>query len=194
MLRREGGVCTPFITENASPCACPCPWYGSWPMMTTLTLLSGHRLNAENMSLAGGYTFFPAFSSWFKNVSRPIMYGFLNSGASACRHPSSMASKGAQPTNPSADTAAVNTTAAAAGAGATAAALARYTALFSVCASVPLASVLSKGEPSLPASSPGPAELLAAVRVRVEGEGTSSLAFLAGPALVKKLRMDLLMV
>ena len=32
----DGGGVMPFGTEKESPCACPLPWYGSWPRMTTL--------------------------------------------------------------------------------------------------------------------------------------------------------------
>ena len=36
----------PGATENASPSACPGPWYGSCPRLTTLTRDSGVRANA----------------------------------------------------------------------------------------------------------------------------------------------------
>lgn len=35
MFRNEGGSWTPLPTEKHRPCACPGPWYGSWPIMTT---------------------------------------------------------------------------------------------------------------------------------------------------------------
>ena len=37
MLRRLGGSGCPAGTENARPSACPGPWYGSWPRITTRT-------------------------------------------------------------------------------------------------------------------------------------------------------------
>mmetsp|Transcript_32231 Transcript_32231/g.109536 ORF Transcript_32231/g.109536 Transcript_32231/m.109536 type:complete len:200 (+) Transcript_32231:602-1201(+) len=40
----------PAARENARPCAWPGVGYGSWPMMTTLTRLSVHALNAANVS------------------------------------------------------------------------------------------------------------------------------------------------
>lgn len=66
---RDGGTATPVGTENDSPrmerdfvsnvddnamhdedalpCACLAPWYGSCPMITTLTLPNGVKLDHE---------------------------------------------------------------------------------------------------------------------------------------------------
>ena len=53
MLRRDGGIVMPALTEKASPLAWPGPWYGSWPIITTLTLLISQE-KAENTCSRGG--------------------------------------------------------------------------------------------------------------------------------------------
>ena len=55
IFRKEGGQTTPCDTENAKPWACPRPWYGSWPKMTTLTALGTHERNAASSKPWGGY-------------------------------------------------------------------------------------------------------------------------------------------
>lgn len=54
MLTSEGGKGMPSFTEKHKPCACPGPWYGSCPMITTFTRSNGQRLKALNISLPGG--------------------------------------------------------------------------------------------------------------------------------------------
>ncbi len=41
MFFRLGGAAVGGRTEKASPCAWLTLWYGSWPTMTTLTVLKG---------------------------------------------------------------------------------------------------------------------------------------------------------
>ena len=54
MFRSDGGNGVPSCTLKHSPCACPGPWYGSWPRMTTLTWSMGVCWNALKISLPGG--------------------------------------------------------------------------------------------------------------------------------------------
>jgi hypothetical protein len=71
MFSNDGGKGMPLFTEKHSPLACPAPWYGSWPRITTLTLSKGQWSKALNMSLAGGYMgVSPLYSSRTKVVSR----------------------------------------------------------------------------------------------------------------------------
>ncbi|MDT4835586.1 hypothetical protein FQZ97_692580 [compost metagenome] len=48
MLRSDGGRATPDATEKASPSACPRPWYGSWPRITTRTSSGGVSSSARS--------------------------------------------------------------------------------------------------------------------------------------------------
>ena len=82
MFFNEGGAGTPSGTEKDKPIACPYPWYGSCPKITTFTLSTGVSSNALNISLPGGKMTFPsAFSRWRRSASE-VKYGFSNS---ACR-------------------------------------------------------------------------------------------------------------
>ena len=63
ILTKEGGKGTPSLTEKQSPCACPGPWYGSWPIITTFTLSKGHKLKALNINFPGGYMAYLPYSS-----------------------------------------------------------------------------------------------------------------------------------
>ena len=67
MFCREGGMRTPGATENDRPSACPRPWYGSWPRMTTRTSSGGVSSSAR--SGCGGKTTAPACRRWCKKVS-----------------------------------------------------------------------------------------------------------------------------
>ncbi len=58
MFRKEGGILIPFGTEKDNPCAWPGPWYGSWPIITTLTLSRGVESKALKTFLGFGYTVF----------------------------------------------------------------------------------------------------------------------------------------
>lgn len=44
----------PSLTAKERPLACLGPWYGSWPIITTLTLSKGQRSKALNIFEAGG--------------------------------------------------------------------------------------------------------------------------------------------
>lgn len=55
MFTRDGGGLMPSGTEKLNPCACPAPWYGSWPNITTFTESNGVVLNALNINDHGGY-------------------------------------------------------------------------------------------------------------------------------------------
>ena len=50
MFLSEGGGSTPFCTEKQSPCACPGPWYGSCPRITTLVASKLVYFSALKMS------------------------------------------------------------------------------------------------------------------------------------------------
>lgn len=54
MFFNEGGWVTPGGTEKLKPCAWPCPWYGSCPIITTRTCLNGVKTNALKMRSTGG--------------------------------------------------------------------------------------------------------------------------------------------
>src|SRR3712207_4402769 len=54
MFTSERGGGTPGCTENASPCACPGPWYGSCPSSSTRTRSYGVSRNAEKRSASEG--------------------------------------------------------------------------------------------------------------------------------------------
>ena len=62
MFCNEGGWSMPSGTEKQSPCACPGPWYGSCPRMTTLVCSAGQWSKALKMSFPGGYIFVVLYS------------------------------------------------------------------------------------------------------------------------------------
>src|SRR6185503_6142353 len=79
MLTRLGGGQTPSLTEKHSPCACPGPWYGSWPRITTRTCSSGVRSSARNHSEPRGKICFPRSRSAIRKRLSSPMYGCSNS-------------------------------------------------------------------------------------------------------------------
>ena len=69
-LRSDGGGGTPGETEKANPCACPGPWYGSCPTITTRTFSIGHALRASKIWDCGGYTTLPLWRSSSRKSAR----------------------------------------------------------------------------------------------------------------------------
>ena len=65
-----GGTGTPGRTEKHMPCACPGPWYGSCPMITTFVVSSGHWAKHENISGLSGYTSLTLRSASTRFISR----------------------------------------------------------------------------------------------------------------------------
>ena len=78
MLSSDGGKGIPLFTEKQRPLACPAPWYGSCPSMTTFTLSNGQWSKALNISLAGGYIGVPLLYSSFTNCVSLAKYSLLN--------------------------------------------------------------------------------------------------------------------
>ena len=74
---KEGGWGTPSETENDSPFACPYPWQGSCPRMSTRTESKGVCWNAEKIWFPGGRIVCCYFSSR-RNALRACMNGCWN--------------------------------------------------------------------------------------------------------------------
>src|SRR3989338_9155320 len=85
MFWRDGGMAILSGTEKQSPCACPSPWYGSCPRMTTFTASNGVSSKALKMNFGGGKTFAERYSQRTKSVSS-LKYSFSNSVLSASFH------------------------------------------------------------------------------------------------------------
>ena len=70
LLIKEGGILFPRSTEKARPWACPTPWYGSCPIITTLVDSKLVSFKALNVLLASGYITFFWFFSLIKKFLR----------------------------------------------------------------------------------------------------------------------------
>src|SRR3989338_1573877 len=81
----DGGRFTPSFTAKHKPFACPAPWYGSCPRITTSALSNGHSSKARKIFLGGGYT----IECWYSpltNSRKFLKYSCPNSSLRASFH------------------------------------------------------------------------------------------------------------
>ena len=76
MFCRLGGALMPKGTLKASPMACPSPWYGSCPSITTRTSSGPPHSCAQLKIWCGGGN---VFGSFLRKATNALKYGFLAS-------------------------------------------------------------------------------------------------------------------